>query len=635
MCRPDHPPAFRAAILLSLVLSNCGKSSSSPLAAKDGGTSQGGSDASSTTTTTLPVGGAIGAGGAGGFGGTYTTITTVPMGGAGGAFSSGGTGGTFASGGVGAGGIGFGGSGGVVVPTTGKIGADGLLDGAAALDIVVASDEHHVAYLRDYVKPSSSCTSGGEAFYARANQIGMLVVATLASDGAVISRVVAQSVKATSVHFSADSQSLVYVDNYEPCLQGGRLQAAASDGTNPRTVDSLGVYFDLSTVGNTLLYGLTETNGINDKVVALHLPDGAPVVIPNTFNTWIGSLPVSPDGRWIGTFDDKKVLTIVDVNGASSHPIDLGPQAGSFDTIQWSPDGKFMALKGTNPGTNIGGLALAPADATQVKTLVASNWIVGAAFSPDSQYLAYGAPGAAGAFDLVVHPLAGGTDRHLANYPDPTGNNGVVTFSADGGLVMVASMPMHISATGTALYAASTLGDGPLRFVTTGVNGAPVAPSGDNYVAATLDSDYTMVFPLSGGDANVLPGIGPVYQPRSAQPRLLLSPRAQGTTANSVPVFLLASTDGSNSKTVTLPTGAFQWGPSPRWIGMSVVYGYADSSGLTGIYALAADGTNATPLAAGPDTYGWAAIPTPTRLFYARKAANGAGPAGLWTTTFP
>ena len=154
-------------------------------------------------------------------------------------------------------------------------------------------------------------------------------------------------------------------------------------------------------------------------------------------------------------------------------------------------------------------------------------------------------------------------------------------------------------------------------------------------MAATLDSDYTLVFPLSGGDANVLPGIGPVYQPRSTQPRLLKSPRAQGVTTNSVPVLLLASTDGGNSTTILLPAGASQWGPGPQWIGKSVVYGYADIAGLTGIYALAADGTNATPLAAGPDTYGWAASPAPTRLFYARKAANSAGPAGLWVTAFP
>ena len=40
-------------------------------------------------------------------------------------------------------------------------------------------------------------------------------------------------------------------------------------------------------------------------------------------------------------------------------------------------------------------------------------------------------------------------------------------------------------------------------------------------------------------------------------------------------------------------------------------------------------------IAVGPDTYAWAPIAVPTRLFYARTAANNAGPAGLWMVPLP
>jgi len=69
------------------------------------------------------------------------------------------------------------------------------------------------------------------------------------------------------------------------------------------------------------------------------------------------------------------------------------------------------------------------------------------------------------------------------------------------------------------------------------------------------------------------------------------------------------------------------------------MYGFWLDPALTGtvpaLYASSGDGSSPTLLAAGPDKYAWAPIPVPTRLFYARTAANTAGPAGLWMVPLP
>ena len=72
-------------------------------------------------------------------------------------------------------------------------------------------------------------------------------------------------------------------------------------------------------------------------------------------------------------------------------------------------------------------------------------------------------------------------------------------------------------------------------------------------------------------------------------------------------------------------------------MGRTELYGFspAVTGAIPALYAWTSDSSNLTLLAAGPDTYAWAPISVPTRLFYARAAASSAGPAGLWMTPLP
>jgi hypothetical protein len=619
----------------SLLLVNCDKGNLGLSAHRDGGVQVGadsavapaGTGGGSTATTTQPLAGSGGSGqgGLAGFGGATGSGGIVDLGSGGTPIGYGGS--------SQAGTSGSGGSGGV---STRPIGADGLLDTGATQDLVVARDERHVAFMRDYL-PQPPCSQTSEAFHTRSLQVGTLLVATVADDGTVAVRVVGQGVKLFSVGFSADSKSMAYVDTYDACSLGGILKTAAADGTNPRTIESVPINFDEQIVGNTLLFlspGPTVSDG---RVFAVWLPIGTPILIPGASGTYTG-VETSPDGRLAGYFDTTGAAIVLDVSTGKSHQVALGTTAVSYDTFLWSANGGFFALENHSLGTQQVGLAVAAAGDAQVTNFASNGLGPGTVFSPDSSWLAYQALDSAGAPEIVVHPLAGGSDVHLRGLPDPASNYFDVSFSPDGAVVLVM---VTDSASGVVtLYTASVNGSGFLQLITSNVSvnlGFPAMPPGDDNLAMTLDSGYTEVYSFVGTDSNLLPGSLPAYEPNSTQPRLLLYPLSLGSASDPAPAFVMASTDGTSMETALLPTGASLWGPRPQWMGHTVVYGFSPAltGGFPALYASSSASSSPTLIAAGPDKYAWAPVAVPTRLFYARAAASSAGPAGLWMVPIP
>jgi len=496
--------------------------------------------------------------------------------------------------------------------------------------------------MRDYL-PEPPCSQTGEAFRKRSLQVGTLLVATIADDGRVAVQVVGQGVKFSSAAFSADSKSMAYVDGYDACSLGGVLKTAAADGTNPQAIEFVPVDFQESIVGNTLLFVRPGATGLVGQVYALSLPDGTPMAIPGASDASTG-VWMSPDGRRAAYVDATGAAMVLDVSTGASHPTGIEIDAVSFGSLLWSPNGAYLALEYSPASAQQVGLAVAAVGDTQASHL-SNNLLIGTSnydpehhevFSPDSARLAYQALDSAGAPELVVHPLAGGADVHVQGLPDPASNIVYTTFSPDGVVVIVTSTDSATNV--TSLFTASAIGSGSLQLITSGGNGVFAMPPGDGNLAVELGPGSTQVYSFSGAASKLLPGGSPVYEPDSAQPRLLVYVYPPGSPSDPIPAFVLASTDGTGMNPVSLPTGASAWA-APQWMGHTVMYGFWLDPALTGtvpaLYASSGDGSSPTLLAAGPDKYAWAPIPVPTRLFYARTAANTAGPAGLWMVPLP
>ena len=369
---------------------------------------------------------------------------------------------------------------------------------------------------------------------------------------------------------------------------------------------------------------------------AVWLPDGAPTLLPGASSIRTG-VWTSQDGKYAAFFDAAGAVNVLDVSVGARHQVDV--ETGSYATLLWSANGGYLALETPYPGTSPGGLAVVAADGTKATSLTINGAPQAAVFSPDSTRLAYDAPDSSGTPELVVHSLVGGVDIHIQGLPDPASNYVNLYFSSDGTVLFVMTRPRDSSTldVNTSVYTASTGGNGSLHFITSHAYTVPASPPGDSNLAVMLDSGYTKVFSLAGADSNLLPGGSPVYEPNSDQPRLLLTPLSQSSASNPVPAFVLASTDGASMNTELLPRSASPWGPQPQWMGHFVMYGF--SPALTGdfpaIYASSGSSTSPTLLAAAPDTYAWAFIHVPTRLFYARRTASNAFPAGLWMAAIP
>jgi hypothetical protein len=246
--------------------------------------------------------------------------------------------------------------------------------------------------------------------------------------------------------------------------------------------------------------------------------------------------------------------------------------------------------------------------------------------------------GSTGAPEIVVHPPAGGTDVHIQGLPDLAKNGIELSFSPDGARLYVTTRSLDATIQNTWLYVASANADGSLQLVTSHLGAAPAFPPGDGSLAVDMDSGYTEVFSITGTVSRLVLGRYPVYEPNSQQPRLLLTKdNSKSNDAIQGPYFVVAATDGTNQNVVNFPSATWFSPVSPQWMGHSVVYGVLSTTtaDLGSIYAYGGNSSNSTLLAAAPDTYAWAPIPAPTRLFYARKAANSAGPAGLWMVSIP
>jgi hypothetical protein len=274
------------------------------------------------------------------------------------------------------------------------------------------------------------------------------------------------------------------VDGYDACSLGGVLKTAAADGTNPRTIESVPINFEEFFVGNTLLFFKPGASDLVGQVYAQPLPDGAPVLIPGASDTSTG-VWMSPDGRNAGYVDATGAAMVLDVNTGASHPIGIGIDAVTVNSLLWSPDGAYLALEYLPAGAQQVGLAVAAAGDTQA-TLLSDNLLFSTssyapehheAFSPDSARLACLALDSAGAPELVVHPLAGGTDVHVQGLPGPASNIGYPTFSPDGAVVLVTATDG--TSTVMSIYMASATGGGSLQLITSGGTGGFAMPPGD------------------------------------------------------------------------------------------------------------------------------------------------------------
>lgn len=585
------------------------------------------------TTGGILVGG-ISASGVGGMAGGAVGGTI-----GGGALPDAGAGGVGAADGAGAGGVGasaggVGGTGGSLQPSTGVVTADGLLDSGGAEAIVVATDERHVAYLRDYL-PIPKCPTGQtEESNARAQQIGTLRVATLAADGSFVSRVVGEAVRAADVHFSPDSRTLVYVDGYDPCVDRGALKVAGADGTNPRVIDALVSTIEIVVTGDALFY-----RQVAGQVLGVWLPDGTPVVIPGSTSIFSNTYP-SPDGRRVAQFDGNGNLAITDISTGATLPVDLAAPANTYDRAIWSPDSKHLAITFVFTTPDWGGLALLDDNGTTVTTLVANHGVQSVQFSPDSTRLAYDAPNSTGGSDLIVHPLIGAADLRITGFPDPASNYSSTAFSPDGSLVVVTTGAADSTSAGEAVYVASATAPDVLRPVVlrtdSSLLGGTLVPGGDAYLAAWWSSGTTEVVSLQGPASNVLSGFALAYEPQAANPRILLGPTSGATVGGALIAFTVAATGGANPTTITFPAGAIPTGMQPQWLGHAVVYGYAPTAGVVpNLYALPGGASTGQLLAAGAAAYGWAPVDSPTRIFYGHTGASGGGSAGLWVAAAP
>ena len=165
-----------------------------------------------------------------------------------------------------------------------QIGSDWQLDDGADIDPIVATDEHHVAFVSSVLDPEpfkQRCPERlVEGILPGAANLGTLRVASVQDDGTATVRTVGQQV--STFGFSANARNIVYVDNYDPCTGVGALMLASVDGTNPQVIvgRSTSVYFQF--YANTILYHSADSNGAITSYVRL-LPDGAPQLAPYAY----------------------------------------------------------------------------------------------------------------------------------------------------------------------------------------------------------------------------------------------------------------------------------------------------------------------------------------------------------------
>jgi len=179
------------------------------------------------------------------------------------------------------------------------------------------------------------------------------------------------------------------------------------------------------------------------------------------------------------------------------------------------------------------------------------------------------------------------------------------------------------------MYGATVGVAGSLKQLATGL-----AFGGDGEISMTggraafsLYADEVEVVPLAGGAPVTFPGANPKFEPGVADPHLLFSKWPP-------PVVGVARGDGSGANFQPLPDVPDYYVMLLSWLGSTVIYVAGPSDQSLTIATITGAGTVSTELATGVSSYGWAANPAPTRVFYAR-AAGADGPPGLWTVDLP
>jgi Tol biopolymer transport system component/DNA-binding winged helix-turn-helix (wHTH) protein len=182
----------------------------------------------------------------------------------------------------------------------------------------------------------------------------------------------------------------------------------------------------------------------------------------------------SPDGRQIAFFrtSDEGVAAVyvIPAFGGTEHRLYSGPAGFSHRAVDWSPDGKVLALTESHEDRTHAWIALLSLADSGVRRLTSPSDLefdYGPAFSPDGSTVAFvrGTLGGA-ATDLYVVSSLGGTPRRLTYdntwiYPPPTwtpdGRN-IVFPSARGGMINL----WGISSSGGTPWAAAGGGYGAM-----------------------------------------------------------------------------------------------------------------------------------------------------------------------------
>ena len=245
-----------------------------------------------------------------------------------------------------------------------------------------------------------------------------------------------------------DSGTQVRIYRFDPITPSLQQVVTATPGNSPRSVD-------WSPDGMFLAVGSTNTPFIRvyrfDPIAQTLELLAAPDVIPGaqTYLNW------SPDGRFLGTGSTNASIRVYRFDPLASTPLQqvttqTSPFSSGVFSINWSPDGIFLAIgELTAPRVSVlyfdsiaSSLSLVvsvPNDGTSTPAGAAQtmNW------SPDGRFLAVGFESTSGAGPLRVYrfdPTVPSLFQITTPSPVPTGNVRGVSWSPDGRFLAIGAL---------------------------------------------------------------------------------------------------------------------------------------------------------------------------------------------------
>jgi len=163
----------------------------------------------------------------------------------------------------------------------------------------------------------------------------------------------------------------------------------------------------------------------DENVVYIRNVDGSPAVRLGEGR----ARSFSPDGRWVGIRTADKTIDIVPTGAGTSRRVAV-PALESYSWWLWMPDGQRLVIFGNEPGSSNRHFEL-PIDGSAPPrpiTPAGSGWM--AAFSPDSEQIAFAAPDGR----LMIAPVAGGEPVAVAGCEK---GEAPLQWSDDGGSLFV------------------------------------------------------------------------------------------------------------------------------------------------------------------------------------------------------